>query len=57
MSQLQSNIAATDVRLSTGQMSRLDDLSAPPMGFSSGLTAPFIRRMVFGGHDVIGWGE
>ncbi len=57
VSQLESNIAATDVRLSTEQRSRLDDLSAPPMGFSSGLTAPFIRRMVFGGNDVIGWGE
>ncbi len=57
VSQLESNIAATDVKLSTEQRSRLDDLSAPPMGFSSGLTAPFIRRMVFGGNDVIGWGE
>ncbi len=57
VSQLESNIAATDVRLSTEQRSRLDDLSAPPMGFSSGLTVPFIRRMVFGGNDVIGWGE
>ena len=57
MSQLQSNIAAADIDLSVDQMKRLDDASAPAPGFSSGLAAPFIRRMVFGGHDVVGWGE
>ncbi len=57
VSQLESNIAATDIALSLDQMKRLDDASAPAPGFSSGLAAPFIRRMVFGGHDVVGWGE
>jgi aryl-alcohol dehydrogenase-like predicted oxidoreductase len=57
LSQLESNIAATDLRLNDAQMKRLDEVSAPPEGFSSSLTAPFIRRMVFGGHDVVGWGE
>ena len=57
VSQLQSNIAATDIELSIDQIKRLDDGSAPVPGFSSGLTTPFIRRMVFGGHDVAGWGE
>ena len=57
VSQLQSNIAATDIDLSVDQMRRLNDASAPAPGFSSGLAAPFIRRMVFGGHDVVGWDE
>ena len=57
LSQLDSNIAATDIRLDDAQMKQLDDASAPPVGFSSGLASPFIRRMVFGGHDVVGWGE
>ena len=57
VSQLESNIAAADLRLDGEQMRRLDDASAPMLGFSSGLAAPFIRRMVFGGHDVAGWSE
>ena len=57
VSQLESNIAATELRLDGDQMKRLNDASAPPLGLSSGLTAPFIRRMIFGGHDVVGWGE
>ena len=57
LSQLESNIAATEIRLDAGMMQRLDDASAPVMGFSAGLTQPFIRRMIFGGHDVAGWGE
>ena len=55
--QLGSNIAAASLRLSDDHMVRLDGASAPPLGFSSGLAAPFIRRMVFGGHDVTGWNE
>ena len=46
-----------DLKLSGDQMKRLDEASAPLPGFSSGLAAPAIRRMVFGGHDVLGWGE
>ena len=57
VSQLESNIAAADLRLSDSQVARLDEASAPPQGFSAALSAPFIRRMVFGGHDVAGWGE
>ncbi len=53
--QLESNIAATDIRLSVDQMERLDTASAPALGFSSGLAMPMVRRMVFGGHDVAGW--
>ncbi len=55
--QLESNIAVTGIGLSPDHMIRLDQASAPPLGFSSGLTAPFVRRMVFGGQDVIGWKE
>jgi aryl-alcohol dehydrogenase-like predicted oxidoreductase len=57
VSQLESNIAATDLHLTADQLTRLNQASAPAPGFSSSLTAPSIRRMVFGGHDVTGWGE
>lgn len=57
VSQLESNIAATDIRLSDAQVKRLDEASAPAPGFSSGLATPAIRRMIFGGHPVAGWGE
>ncbi len=57
LAQLQSNIAATEVTLSAEQMARLDDASAPTLGFAAALTQPHIRQMIFGGHDVTGWGE
>ncbi|MCW6512752.1 aldo/keto reductase [Lichenifustis flavocetrariae] len=57
LSQLESNIAAADIRISEEQMRRLNEVSMPALGFSSGLAAPFIRRMVFGGHNVTGWNE
>jgi aryl-alcohol dehydrogenase-like predicted oxidoreductase len=57
ISQLESNIAATDVKLSDDQMKRLNEVSAPPVGFSASLAMPFIRRMIFGGQDVMGWRE
>ena len=55
--QLASNIAATKIELSEGQMRRLNEVSAPAPGFSAGLASPMIRRMVFGGNDVTGWAE
>lgn len=57
MSQLQNNIAATEITLHSEHMQRLNDASAPPLGFTSSLAIPAIRRMVFGGNDVSGWGE
>ena len=57
LSQLESNIAATDIRLTDDAMRRLDEASAPPLGFSAGLTQPALRRMIFGGHDIAAWGE
>lgn len=55
--QLAGNIAAAAFQLSDEQMSRLNAASAPQPGFTLGLTAPAIRRMVFGGNDVSGWRE
>ncbi len=57
VSQLSGNIAATGVRLTGDQMNRLDQISATRAGFSASLTAPMIRRMVYGGHEVRGWAE
>ena len=56
-SQLEDNLAAAEIRLDGDQMDRLDAASAPAPGFSSGLAAPMIRRMVFGGRTVTGWAE
>ena len=55
--QLQSNLAATEIRLSDEQKQRLDKATAPSQGFGSGVTWAHIRRMVFGGHDVTGWDD
>ncbi len=57
MSQLQDNIAASDIHLSQLHTDRLNRVSAPPLGFTSALTTPVIRRMLFGGHAVTGWAE
>ena len=55
--QLASNVAASEITLSEDQMTRLNDASAPAPGFSRGLTSPMVRRMVFGGNNVVGWSE
>ena len=57
VSQLEGSIAAAGLTLGDDHMRRLDTASAPAPGFSAGLAAPAIRRMVFGGHDVAGWDE
>jgi len=57
VSQLKSNIAATDLHFDDEHLKRLNDASVPPFGFTSGLGSPAIRRMIFGGNDVQGWGE
>ena len=57
LAQLASNIAAAEIKLSDEQLTRLNEVSAPAPGFSAGLTSPIIRRMVFGGNGVTGWGE
>ncbi len=55
--QLADALAAAATALTADQAGRLDQASAPPPGFSAGLGSPSIRRMVFGGRDVAGWGE
>ena len=57
LAQLDRNVAATDLRLSADQTTRLDQASTPAPSFGGVLTSPPIRRMVFGGHDVAGWAE
>lgn len=57
VAQLESNIAAIEIRLDDEQLRRLDEASAPVPGFSASLTSRGLRRMVFGGRDVTGWGE
>ena len=55
--QLAVNIAATEFELNDEHLVRLNEASAPMPGFSAGLTAPMIRRMMFGGNEVKGWLE
>lgn len=57
VAQLDDNVAALDIALTGEQMRRLNEASASAPGFTDSLAAPTIRRMVFGGHDVRGWGE
>ena len=57
VSQIEGNIGATDLLLDDDQLGRLTEAGAPPPSFGAALTSPFIRRMVFGGHDVKSWGE
>lgn len=53
-SQIESNIAATDIVLTSDQIASLSSTSAIAPGFSASLTSPGIRRMVFGGNSVTG---
>ena len=53
--QLEGNVAAADLVLTDDQMARLNEASTPTPGFTTALTAPAIRRMLFGGHEVMGW--
>ncbi len=57
VAQLDDNLAASDIALTGEQMRRLNEASATAPGFTDGLAAPGIRRMVYGGHGVRGWGE
>lgn len=55
--QLKVNIAAVEIKLTDDQLARLNHVSSPPPTFSSSLVTPQIRKMVFGGQAVTGWGE
>ena len=54
--QVASNIAALAVTLNDGQQRRLDEASAPAASYPGTLFTPTVKRFVFGGHDVAGWG-
>lgn len=53
--QLQENLEALKLNLTSGQLGRLDDASAPERTFTVRLTGHSIRRRLFGGVDVDGW--
>ncbi|MDG6077693.1 aldo/keto reductase [Erythrobacter litoralis] len=57
ISQIESNVAASEFELSRDQLARLDEASAPTPGFSASLTSRDTRRMVHGGHIVSGWDD
>lgn len=57
VSQLVDNLGALDVSLTAEQLSKLEAVSARTLGFTDTLVSPQIRKLVFGGHDVRGWGE
>jgi aryl-alcohol dehydrogenase-like predicted oxidoreductase len=57
VAQLEANIAASEIILTDAQINRLNEVSAPVSGFSASLGTSAIRRMVYGGNDVMGWGD
>ena len=57
LSQLDSNIAATAINFDAAHLALLNEASTPQIGFSAALTSPMIRRMVYGGHEVVGWDD
>ncbi len=57
VAQLTGNIAAARLRLTSDHMNLLNEVSKPTDGFTSSLASPMIRKMVYGGHDVTGWGQ
>ena len=54
--QLDGNIQAAGLQLTEDQMARLNEVSHPTPGFTASLRTPAIRSMLYGGHDVTGWG-
>jgi len=55
--QLQNNIAALDVTLTTEQTTALDEAGANVPGFTDMLASTPVRRMIFGGDYVKAWSE
>ncbi len=53
VAQLEDNLASLDITLTPQQLQALNAVSSPGMNFFS----PDLRRMVFGGANVAGWGE
>ncbi len=55
--QLDANLEAGSIALEPEQIKRLSAAGAPDPGFSGSLTSRPIRAMLFGGHEVRGFGE
>ena len=51
-SQLEANLAAAEIVLTSDQGKRLEEAGALEPGFSDMLTSPGVRRMIFGGRTV-----
>ncbi len=51
--QLEDNLGALEIKLTKEHESMLDQASARTMGFTDTLASPEIRKMVFGGNDVL----
>ena len=56
-SQVADNVAALSIALSDAQMERLDTVSAPVLAYPATLSTPMIKRFVFGGNTVAGYGD
>ena len=52
VSQLEANLAAAEIVLTSDQEKRLEEAGALEPGFSDMLTSPRVRQMIFGGHAV-----
>ena len=57
VTQLQDNIGALKLNLSAENLKALDMASSRTMDFTDTLASPEIRKMVFGGNDVMGWAD
>lgn len=57
LAQLRGNLVAAGIHLDDEQMNRLNEASKPLDGFTSSLTSPMVRKMIYGGHHVTAWGR
>ncbi|MBC7661550.1 MAG: aldo/keto reductase [Chitinophagaceae bacterium] len=57
LSQLEDNLGALHVELTTDQTRRLSAASALIPEFSDSLVSPYIRQLVYGGHAVKSWSD
>ena len=55
--QLQSNVAALNVELTTTQITALNEAGATEPGFTDRLASTPVRQMIFGGSNVKNWSE
>lgn len=57
VSQLNDNLKALDIDLSSESIEDLNRISSRPLAFADTLDSPQIRQMVYGGNQVTGWRE